>query len=259
MPFPIVDLTRDKQDLIEQAARLLQDAFRDRSEDWQDVESARQEVLASLAPDRISRALIDESGAALGWIGGISTYGGRVWEVHPLVVSEAHRRRGIGRALVEDLERLAAGRGALTLWAGSDDENNETTLSGVDLYPDIPGAIRNIRNLRQHPYEFYTRLGFRIAGVLPDANGPASRTYFLPGASRYQLALLRSPMSERGITSRRGHRPTRISTPAINASTDITMPGIGSATSPASPETMSHAASSNIPALRVTITAILPS
>ena len=179
MPLPIVDLTPDKQDLIEQAALLLLNAFRDRSEDWQDVGSARQEVLASLAPDRISRVLIDESGAALGWIGGISTYGGRVWEVHPLVVGAAHRRRGIGRALVEDLERVVAGRGALTLWVGSDDENDETTLSGVDLYPDIPGAIRNIRNLRQHPYEFYIRVGFRIAGVLPDANGPGKPDIFL--------------------------------------------------------------------------------
>jgi len=106
-------------------------------------------------------------------------YGGRVWELHPLVVSGSHRRRGIGRALVEDLERLVAARGALTLWAGSDDENNETTLSGRDLYPDIPESIRTIRNLGDHPYEFYLRLGFRIAGVLPDANGRGKPDIFL--------------------------------------------------------------------------------
>jgi len=115
----------------------------------------------------------------LGWIGGIPAYGGRVWEVHPLVVSGSHRRQGIGRALVEDLERCAASRGALTLWVGSDDEHGETTLSGSDLYPDIPGAIQRIRNLNQHPYEFYLRLGFTIAGVLPDANGPGKPDIFL--------------------------------------------------------------------------------
>jgi aminoglycoside 6'-N-acetyltransferase I len=151
MALPIVDLKADAEDLVNQAARLLLDAFRNRTEDWQDPESARQEVLSSLAPDRISRVLVDESGMALGWIGGIPMYGGRVWELHPLVVSESHRRRGIGRALVEDLERLVALRGALTLWAGSDDENCETTLSGTDLYPDIPGSIRSIRNLGHHP------------------------------------------------------------------------------------------------------------
>jgi aminoglycoside 6'-N-acetyltransferase I len=179
MSLPIADLRLDAGDLIDQAALLLLDAFRNRTEDWQDVESARQEVLASLAPDRISRVLTDESGTALGWIGGIPMYGGRVWEVHPLVVRGSHRRRGIGRTLVEDLERLVAFRGALTLWAGSDDENNETSLSGTDLYPDIPGSIRSIRNLRHHPYEFYLRLGFRIAGVLPDANGRGKPDIFL--------------------------------------------------------------------------------
>jgi len=179
MAFPIVDLRPDAEELIDQVARLLLDAFRNRTEDWQDAESARQEVLASLAPDRISRVLVDDAGAALGWIGAIEMYGGRVWEVHPLVVSGSHRRRGFGRALVEDLERVVARRGALTLWVGSDDEHNETTLGGTDLYPDIPEAIRSIRNVRDHPYAFYLRLGFRIAGLLPDANGRGKPDIFL--------------------------------------------------------------------------------
>ncbi len=179
MAFPIIDLRPDTEELIDQAARLLLDAFRDRTEDWQDVASAREEVLASLAPDRISRVLVDHSGVALGWIGGIAMYGGRVWEVHPLVVSGSHRWQGLGRALVEDLERVVARQGALTLWVGSDDEHNETTLGGTDLYPDIPEAIRSIRNLRDHPYAFYLRLGFRIAGVLPDANGRGKPDIFL--------------------------------------------------------------------------------
>ena len=170
MAVPIVDLKPDNEDLVDQAAVLLQNAFRNRSEHWQDTESARQEVLESFAPQRISRVFLDESRTVLGLIGAISTYASRVWEIHPLVVSESHRRRGVGRSLVEDLEQLVASRGALTLWVGSDDENNETTLSATDLYPDIPGALRSIRNLGQHPYEFYLRLGFRIAGVLPDAN-----------------------------------------------------------------------------------------
>lgn len=171
MAFPIVDLTPDRGDWVEQAAVLLHDAFRNRTQDWQDLDSTRQEVLASLAPDRISRVLLDNSGNVLGWIGGIPMYRGRVWELHPIVVAESQRRQGLGRALVHDLERVVEGRGALTLWAGSDDENDETSLSGADLYLDIPGSIRDIKNLRGHPYEFYLRLGFRITGVMPDANG----------------------------------------------------------------------------------------
>lgn len=179
MAFSIVDLAADRTDLVEQAAVLLRDAFRNRTQDWQDLDSTSQEVLASLATDRISRVLLDDSGNLLGWIGGIPMYGGRVWELHPIVVAESHRRRGIGRALVQDLERLVERRGGLTLWAGSDDENDETSLSGIDLYLDIPGSIRDIKNLRGHPYEFYLRLGFRVTGVMPDANGRGKPDIFL--------------------------------------------------------------------------------
>lgn len=179
MASRIVDLRLDAPDLIEQAADLLREAFRNRTQDWQDLDSTRQEVLASLAPDRISRVALDPSGRVLGWIGGIPMYGGLVWELHPIVVARPHRRQGIGRALVEDLERLVAGRGALTLWLGSDDENGETSASGVDLYADVPGTIRDLRKLRgEHPLEFYLRLGFRVTGLLPDANGPGKPDIF---------------------------------------------------------------------------------
>jgi aminoglycoside 6'-N-acetyltransferase I len=179
MAWHIVDLRRDASDVIEQTAALLHDAFRGRTEDWQDLESARDEVTASLEPDRISRVAVNDDGAVMGWIGGIRTYGGRVWELHPLVVSRPHRRCGIGRALVHDLEREIATRGGLTLWLGSDDENHETTVSGVDLYADVPGAIRDLAVVRgEHPCEFYRRLGFRVVGLMPDANGPGKPDIF---------------------------------------------------------------------------------
>ena len=175
------DLIRD-DDLIARTAQLLLDTFRGRTDEWQDLASARDEVFASLEEGRISRILLDHTGDVIGWIGAIPSYGGHVWEVHPLVVRESDRQRGIGRALLEDLEQLAAARGALTLWVGSDDEHNETTMGGVNLYEDIPKAIRGIRNLRHHPYEFYVRVGFTVAGVLPDANGRGKPDIFLAKA-----------------------------------------------------------------------------
>jgi aminoglycoside 6'-N-acetyltransferase I len=106
-------------------------------------------------------------------------YRGRVWELHPLVVAKSHRGQGIGRALVQDFEHLAAGHGALTVWLGSDDENDETSLSGIDLYADLPGAIERFAKIRgEHPCEFYLRLGFRVTGVMPDANGPGKPDIF---------------------------------------------------------------------------------
>jgi aminoglycoside 6'-N-acetyltransferase I len=179
MHFRILDLTSDQPDLVDAAAALLHEAFHNRTHDWQHLDSARQEVQESLTEGRISRVAVDESGRVVGWIGGIPMYSGNVWEIHPLVVASQHRRQGIGRALVRDLEMIAAAKDALTLWAGSDDENNETSLSGVDLYADLPGAMRNVRNLKSHPYEFYVRLGFKIVGVMPDANGRGKPDIFL--------------------------------------------------------------------------------
>src|ERR1700730_18371821 len=179
MNLRIVDLTADRPDFLDQAAALLHDAFRNRTHDWQDLESARREAVESLDEGKISRVAIDTTGRVVGWIGSMPEYGGKVWEIHPLVVAASHRRHGIGRALVQDLEEIVRQKGAITLWAGSDDENHETTLSGVDLYADVPGAIRNVRNLKSHPYEFYIRVGFTIVGVMPDANGPGKPDIFL--------------------------------------------------------------------------------
>ena len=175
----IIDLTPERSDVADSAAALLHETFRGRTEDWQTLDSAREEVAESFADDRISRVAIDDSNSAVGWIGAIPTYGGNVWEIHPLVVAERHRGLGIGRALVQDLEERVRAKGALTLWAGSDDEHGETSLSDVDLYADLPAAIRDIRNLKRHPYEFYLRVGFKIVGVMPDANGLGKPDIFL--------------------------------------------------------------------------------
>ena len=138
---------------------------------WPDLPSALDEVRESFGEERISMVAVDEDGAALGWIGGISEYDGNVWELHPLVVHTERQGEGIGRALVADLEERLRERGALTVMLGSDDVSNQTTLSGVDLYDDLSGKMANIRNLRRHPYEFYQKLGYKIVGVVPDANG----------------------------------------------------------------------------------------
>jgi len=170
--FSILDLEADNEEAIRQAANLLVEGFRDDwPEAWPTEEEALQEVREALGEGRICRVALDEDGAVLGWIGGIPSYEGKVWELHPLVVRPDVQRRGIGRALVADLEARVGERGAVTLWLGTDDATDMTTLSGVDLYPDVLGHLANIENLRGHPYEFYQKLGFSIIGVMPDANG----------------------------------------------------------------------------------------
>ena len=168
----IIDLDTENERAIEEAAALLVEGFQEHwPAAWPDLDAAREEVRQWLGPEHICRAAVDEEGAALGWIAANSNYEGNAWELHPLVVRADRRGAGIGRALVADLEARVRERGGITLYLGTDDENDLTSLGGVDLYPNVLDHLANIRNYREHPYSFYEKCGFRIVGVIPDANG----------------------------------------------------------------------------------------
>lgn len=168
----IIDLRSDNPKAIEQAASMLVSAFRVHWPNaWPDMQSALKEVEEATQPGRIARAAIDEDGSVVGWIGAISAYDGHAWELHPLVVRLDLQGKGVGKALVEDLEQQVKLHGGGTIYLGTDDEDSMTTLADKDLYDDIPGILANIRNLKNHPYEFYLKQGFSIVGVIPDANG----------------------------------------------------------------------------------------
>lgn len=168
IPFPVDDESADQQ-----AAALLVIAFREHWPNaWPDMESALEEVHECLEAETICLAALDGAGRVLGWIGARPAYGVTGWELHPLVVDPAQQGQGIGRALVRELESEVRGRGGVTIFLGSDDENGMTSLADVDLYPDVAGHIATIRNLKRHPFEFYQKQGYTIVGVIPDANGP---------------------------------------------------------------------------------------
>lgn len=175
----IIDLETGGETAVNQAAAILHEAFADRESEWPDLEAAVKEVRESLQPGRLSRIAVDEDGNVLGWIGGIRQYEGKVWELHPLVVSSAHRGKRVGSTLVTDLSRLVGERGAHTLWLGTDDDIDQTSLSGVDLYPDVLSQLARIRNRNRHPFEFYLKQGFVIVGVMPDANGPGKPDIYM--------------------------------------------------------------------------------
>ena len=167
----IVHLKPDDHVAIEQAASLLIAGFVEMAPDaWPDLASARNEVSEALEAGKICLVAKDAVGRVQGWIGGRHSYA-RVWELHPLVVNPQAQGRGVGRRLIEALEQEAKARGYLTVILGTDDVANMTTLSGVDLYQDTWTHVKEIKNLRRHPYEFYQKCGYAIVGVVPDANG----------------------------------------------------------------------------------------
>ncbi len=167
----IIDLVPDNWSHVQQTAALLHAVF---PKYWTDLDLALDEVQESLQLGHVSRIAI-EGDRVVGWIGGVPQYGEPPevtgWELHPLVVEPARQGQGFGRALVADLERQIAPMGAVTLYLGTDDEDDSTTLSGVDLYDDPFAHLQAIQNLNCHPYEFYLKCGFVLIGVIPDANG----------------------------------------------------------------------------------------
>lgn len=167
----IIDLRPDADKLIRQVGALLLESFAHIPDFVKTFDAALTEVSESFAPKRISRVALDEYGDAVGWIGGIEQYEGDVYELHPLAVKPSHQRRGIGRALVRDLEEQVRQRGAITVMLGTDDEFNATSLFGIDVYPNVLEHLASIRNTGQHPYEFYQKCGYSIVGIVPDANG----------------------------------------------------------------------------------------
>ena len=166
----IIDVPNDK-DFIRQVAEVLLDGFTTSGiNPWENLESALTEVRESLSENRISRAAIDKNENVLGWIGAFHDYA-LVWELHPLVVRSDLQNQGIGTALIRDLEQQIKSRGGLTIKLGTDDENNRTSIGGIELYPNVLEKTSNIENLKKHPFEFYQKLGFEITGVIPDADG----------------------------------------------------------------------------------------
>lgn len=168
----ILDLTPDDTEYIAQAAALLVDSFRnDWPDAWPTLRSALDEVQGMLIPERICRVALTDDGNVAGWIGGVPEYDGNVWQLHPLVVRANQRGRGIGRALVKNLEDQVRARGGFTVRVGMDDETEMTSLGGINLYPDVWELVNSIQNIKHHPYAFYQKLGYTIVGVIPDANG----------------------------------------------------------------------------------------
>ncbi len=168
----ITSLDPNNRKLIQQAAQLIVDAFREHWPDaWPTLEEGLKEIREMLESERICRAAVDENGNLLGIIGGIPAYDGHVWELHPLAILPSMQRQGIGRALVEDFEEQIRMKGGLTITLGSDDEDGMTSLANIDLYENLWEKIRDIRNFKDHPFEFYQKMGYVITGVVPDANG----------------------------------------------------------------------------------------
>lgn len=152
------------------AARMLSDSL---PNGWPTLKDALNEIDQLLKSNNNYMIAVVEKDMVLGWAGLLEPiYNGNVIELHPLVVKFDVRGQGIGKSLVLELENEAKKRGCSTIYLGSDDESEkgETSLANVDLYDDLPTHIKKF-NPGTHPSGFYLKMGYKIIGVMPDANG----------------------------------------------------------------------------------------
>ena len=134
------------------------------------LHTAEAEAQKLLSPGRVA-VMAAQDGRLAGFAGAIPQYGVTGWELHPVAVFAPWRKKGVGRALVAEVERECRAKGGRVLYLGSDDEFGQTSLFGTNLFLNTFEKIKSIQNLGGHPFSFYEKLGFQIVGVIPDANG----------------------------------------------------------------------------------------
>lgn len=161
----------DSPQLMEKTASILHSTFKKMGQAaWSTYEAALKEVEECIQKPNIALGL-QVDGKLVGWVGIRPMYE-KVWELHPLVVESQSQKMGHGRELVKQIELLAKREGLIGLVLGTDDETSSTSLSQGDLTKaNLFSEIRGIKNLADHPFEFYEKCGFSIVGVIPNANG----------------------------------------------------------------------------------------
>ena len=161
----------ESENIIKQAAEILYKTFTGINKDaWTDMESALVEVNECIVEPNICIGIKVGDDLA-GWVGLRPMYP-ITWELHPMVVKKEFQGKGLGKLLLNELENIARGNNIIGIFAGSDDETNSTSLSNKKITGEnIFEEISNIKNYKNHPYEFYKKCGYNIVGIIPNANG----------------------------------------------------------------------------------------
>ena len=116
-------------------------------------------------------AMTKDTSEIIGIACAIPQYGFTGWELHPLAVKKAYQRQGVGSLLLKTIEDGVVAQGGVMIYLGSDDETGTTSLYNKNLYEDTFDKLKNIENINGHPFPFYLKMGYKVVGVLPDANG----------------------------------------------------------------------------------------
>lgn len=171
--FQIQEIRIDELSKLKALAKISTEAARQHSSAWlSTVSDAMTELHRCVISENLSRmALRDE--VPVGWISACPV-NKTVWEIHPLLVDPNTHRQGVGTLLVNEVENILKARGVWTIQVSTSDATNATTLSGKDLYIDPLGELQKLDVTDSkvgHALQFWIRSGYKVVGILPDAEG----------------------------------------------------------------------------------------
>lgn len=170
----IIDLDPSDEDCVSALVALSLASAAMHAPNWLPTErAAREEVedACSTTDGRFTRVAVLPSREPQGWISCVNLYAG-VWEIHPLLVAREHHGKRVGSRLVRDVEARLVELGATVVVLSTSDEVGATSLFDRDLYADPLKALMTMEVHRPHAVQFWTRMGYALVGVTPDAEGP---------------------------------------------------------------------------------------
>jgi aminoglycoside 6'-N-acetyltransferase I len=161
----------ESMETMERAAKILIDTFSEVNM-WPDIdEKEASDTVKECIEERNICIGIKINNQLIGWVGLRPMYE-KTWELHPLAIMPEFQRKGYGKILMNEMEKIAREKGIIGIMAGSDDETNKTSLSEKEITEEnIFEEIKNIKNYKSHPYDFYKKCGYIIVGIIPNANG----------------------------------------------------------------------------------------
>ena len=170
MEHKIVEII-ESENVKKQAEKILLETF-PKANMWLNITENKALETINECIDKENICIGMKKGEELIGLVGLRPMYDKTWELHPMAIKPEFQRKGYGKILLNELEKIAQKRGIIGIVAGSDDETNKASLSENEIIKEnIFDKIKNIKNNKNHPYEFYQKCGYVIIGIIPNANG----------------------------------------------------------------------------------------
>lgn len=131
-----------------------------------------KETILHLLKGKNRLFIAEESERVIAFVGVLRHVFPYAYQIEPLIVKEPFRGQGVGGRLLELIEFKLKDEGVRTLFITGPDTTGETSLYNKDLF-DGEGIVHHLSTVDygHEALSFYTKRGYQVSGVIPEANG----------------------------------------------------------------------------------------